>query len=94
MLLGFEAFIHKHLSSELNMESSDMSSILNAKELIVSLNKRDLLDSGQLNDLDSMISKTDKTALGKKVSVNMISCLNPYDLDALLNQLKSKIENL
>ena len=93
---GLQKFIEKHLATELSVNSSDIHSILCDKELVISLNKRDLLDSSQLETLGELLNRTETIGSVEKATVNVISCKNATvnDLNPLLDQLKLKIESL
>ncbi|CAF0713501.1 unnamed protein product [Brachionus calyciflorus] len=100
MKKGFVNFLNDHLEEKFgsyvkSLRNEDTSfgfqKWLNGKEIIISLNKKDLLNQTQLSELNEKLNLN-----GEQISLNRISCINENnnDIDELLNQLKSKVSNL
>lgn len=94
---GFENFLNEHMNEKFGMgnflDKMDFIKSLNNKEIIVSLNKKDLLNESQLMELNQTIQNFN---LEKNFVLNKISCINEQENDImeLLNHLKDKLRNL
>ena len=85
--LGVKAFLNEHLTETLKIDERKLTN----KQVIVSFNKRDLLDSKQLELFDATIQKD---ILNSNLTVNLISCVDDEKIGNLLNDLKTKLKNL
>ena len=83
--LGLEEFVTNHVRTQLDIDFS-----LSEKEIIVSLNKIDLLNANELALLNERI------AAGGKFFTNKITCTNESqeEIDDLLKGLNVKLKNL
>ncbi|RNA14322.1 tRNA modification GTPase mitochondrial [Brachionus plicatilis] len=97
---GFSNFLNEHLNEKFSVflkyfekKESDIEKWLSGKEIVVSLNKKDLIKQSQIDDLENRIN-SEKCEF--KVSLNKISCLDEQenDISELLDQLKDKLSLL
>lgn len=97
---GFSNFLNEHLNEKFSVflkhfekKESDIEKWLSGKEIVVSLNKKDLIKQSQIDDLENRIN-SEKCEF--KVSLNKISCLDEQenDISELLGQLKDKLSLL
>lgn len=93
-------FINKHIKEQLevNLEQSkstkEFDEWLSNKEIIISMNKKDLLTDEELSTLSNMSKNSGENYF----SINKISCVDHLteqdDIDELLNDLKVKVSDL
>ena len=86
--LGLKGFLNEHLTETLKI---DERKLLN-KQVIVSFNKRDLLDAKQLELFDAAIQREE--TVNSNLTVNLISCVDDEKIGNLLNDLKTTLKNL
>lgn len=97
---GFEQFLLDHLNEQLNLKmlqkesDFDFKTWLSKKEILISLNKKDLLDSEKLKILNKKLENLSEFL--RKLSINKISSISDEknEIDELLDQLKEKVSNL
>lgn len=97
---GMEKFINKHIKEQLevNLEKPkstiEFDEWISNKEIIISMNKKDLLNDNELN----ILNNGSMNCGGKYFSVNKISCVDHLveqdDIDELLKDLKIKVSGL
>lgn len=97
---GISNFLEEHLKQKFSVFSKffkktelDVVKWLSGKEIIVALNKKDLIEHDQMIELENRIN-LEKSEL--KVSLNRISCLDEQesDISELLDQLREKLSQL
>ena len=92
---GIDIFIKNHikfiLDNQLNNHTDDYDKLLQHKKIIITLNKKDLLNKMQLKVLDDLLEfYGDKT-----FSISKIECGNAQsDLSNLLNDMKKSLSKL
>ena len=101
--LGLYSFLKNHLENDLHLEftaaKNDTTSFdewLASKQVLVSLNKKDLIEPKWLGLLESNLDKT--VLLKNQINVNRTASLNDAeglnDITDLLGQLKSVLGKL
>lgn len=97
---GLSSFLNDHLTQKFSVFKNlfkknelNLFKWLCGKEILVSLNKKDLILQSEMNELEKRII-VEKSDL--KISLNKISCLDEQenDISELLNQLKEKLSEL
>lgn len=97
---GLSGFINEHLNQKFSVfkiffQKNELNLVkwLSGKEILVSLNKKDLILHSEMNELEKRII-FEKSDL--KITVNKISCLDEQenDISELLDQLKKKLSEL
>jgi GTPase involved in cell partitioning and DNA repair len=86
--LGLKAFLSEHLTETLKIDGRKLTN----KQVIVSFNKRDLLDAKQLELFDAAIQREE--TVNSNLTVNLISCVDDEKIGNLLNDLKTTLKNL
>ena len=90
LAMGLYEFLHKHLKNDLNISFTSFDQWLRGKNVIVSLNKKDLVDA---NSLDLLEKKLDSPLLVNKISsINSDDKIN--DIKDLLKQLRKVLGSL
>ncbi len=95
--MDVRSFLKTHLQNDLNMTFSKNSDEvtfdewLASRQVILSLNKKDLIDASQIETLNSRLSQCD-------IDINQISSINNdqerNDINDLLRQLKVTLEKM
>lgn len=86
---GLTEFIANHLAC-LGFDGTKSDK---TKEVIVTFNKSDLLDTQKLHVFDQLIKREEDTLREKRISVNRISCTAEY-VGELLGHLKTTLQTL
>lgn len=90
---GIETFLNDHLKTDLDM--GNPSQIIMSKQIMVCLNKMDLLSTEQINALQTSLNAPSSS---KNIQVSRISCVeNNFgfsNIDELVNKLKTKLSDL
>lgn len=86
--LGLKTFLNEHLTETLQIDERKLTN----KQVIVSFNKRDLLDAKQLELFDAAIQREE--IVNSNLTVNLISCVDDEKIGNLLNDLKTTLKNL
>ena len=93
--MGIRSFVEFHLKHDLKVSLSDANfdEWLASRQVLVSLNKKDLIESCHLKTLEKLVDKQNE-----RFSVNQISSINNdsnrNDINNLLKQLKTKLDKL
>ena len=102
---GIEEFLRNHINNQLNLlkileknSCETFENLTKQKKIIISLNKKDMLDTVQMRNIDEHI----KSIKIKNSTINTISCAdekftddgNNDSLNELLIQLQSVISDL
>lgn len=92
-----QSFLKDHLNDQLNLNNGELEleKWTAGKEIIISLNKKDLLDETKSDLLNKKLNLNEKFLNGS-LSVNKISCIDDRknEIYELLDQLKGKVSNL
>ena len=95
--MDVRSFLKTHLQNDLNMtfrknnDEVTFDEWLASRQVILSLNKKDLIDASQIETLNSRLSQCD-------LEINQISSINNdqerNDINDLLRQLKVTLEKM
>lgn len=90
---GVEVFLKYHMTNDLDMSNPEQ--IVQSKQILVCLNKMDLLSSDQVDALQTCL---DATKPSKNIQVSRISCVENQirvaNIEELLAKLKEKLGQL
>ena len=91
--LGVENFLKDHMKTDLNMTNPDK--IVQSKQILICLNKMDLLSSDQSKTLQSCLNATSPN---KSFQVSRVSCVENQirvsNIEELVTKLKEKLSEL
>lgn len=91
--VGLRAFLKSHLIDVLKMDVEYFTTTPPRKELVISFNKSDLLDSKQIELFNAALEQGLKELGENLISINKISCASER-VEPLLNDLKTKLKSL
>jgi len=94
---GIYEFLKDHLSQEMNIKTDQLTfdKWIQQRLTIISLNKKDLINTSEQELLDKKLDEFNETSFKKHISINRISSIeSSNDINELLNQLKTNLSNL
>lgn len=91
---GIDQFLKDHIKSildnQLNKSKIELDELLKNKEIVITFNKKDLLNKAQLKNLEDLMNNCDK-----KIVVSRIECgENQNNISELLDKMKISLSKL